>query len=149
MLELVVVLLLLGILAAVAVPRFFSLRGFQGDFYYDDVLSALRYAQRLAVASGCPVEFRFNGSDYRLTQRASCETGAFSRAIAHPGSGAAEYEGRAPGGTAASATTNPMTFDALGRVLDGSGAAVNVTVVVGTRSAVVAGESGFAHDPSI
>lgn len=147
--ELVIVLLLLGILSSVAVPRFFSLRGFQGDFYYDDVVSALRYAQRLAVASGCPVEFRFTGSDYRLTQRDACDTGAFTRSVMHPGSGEPAYDGSAPGGTSASATTNPMRFDALGRVVDSAGVPVDVTVVVGARSAAIAGESGFAHDPSI
>ena len=148
MVELVVVLILLGILAGVAAPRFFALRGFQSDYYYDDVLSALRYAQRLAVASGCPVEFRLTGSDFALNQRQSCSTGTFNRAVAHPGTGAPGYTGSAPAGLSAVAVPNPVIFDALGRALDAGGNPSDVSVLVGGRSIDVAAESGFAYDPS-
>ena len=148
MVELVLVLILLGILAGVAAPRFFALRGFQSDYYYDDVLSALRYAQRLAVASGCPVEFRITGGNFSLTQRQSCTTGSFSRAVPHPGTGAPGYTGTAPSGLSVVAVPNPVVFDPLGRALDGSLNPSDVNVLVGSRSIDVAAESGFAYDPS-
>lgn len=144
----VLVLLLVGILAAVGVPRFFSKRGFDADFYYDDVLSALRYAQRLAVASGCPVEVRFTGPDYALAQRSGCRVGVFSQAVPHPGTGAATYAGQAPAGTLLVAPTNPIVFDGLGRALDASASVTDVTLTIDARPLLLAGETGFAHDPA-
>ena len=70
--ELVLVVSLLGILAAVATPRFFSTTAFRGQFFAQDVAGALRYAQKLAVASGCDVEVTLGAGGYVLRQRAAC-----------------------------------------------------------------------------
>ena len=48
--ELVVVILLLGILAAFAIPQFFQLGDYRERAAYDEVAGAVRYAQKLAVA---------------------------------------------------------------------------------------------------
>ena len=42
--ELVTVIALLGILSAVAGPRFFAGDDFQSTFFFDDTLAAVRYA---------------------------------------------------------------------------------------------------------
>ena len=96
--ELVIVLVILGILSAVAAPRFFSRSGFHERFFFQDSLAALRYAQKLAVASGCEVQVTFSASDYALAQRASCQSGAFSQAVPNPGTGGASYTNQAPSG---------------------------------------------------
>lgn len=51
MVELVVTLIIVGILAAFVVPRFFGTHGFEERGLYDETLAALRYAQKTAVAS--------------------------------------------------------------------------------------------------
>jgi len=53
--ELALVIAILGILAGVAAPRFSALRSFEEPFFAQDVLSSLRYAQKLAGASGARV----------------------------------------------------------------------------------------------
>lgn len=48
--ELITIMLILGILAAVAVPRFFSENAFQARGTADQVMAALRYGQKVAIA---------------------------------------------------------------------------------------------------
>src|SRR6187399_410119 len=67
--ELIVVIVILGILAAVAVPRFFSDRTFLERGYYEELAAALRYAQKLAVASGCPVRMSIDAAGYEARQQ--------------------------------------------------------------------------------
>ena len=54
--ELVTTMLLLGILSATALPKFFSVSGYQQQVFFDDTLAAVRFAQKLAVATGCNVQ---------------------------------------------------------------------------------------------
>jgi MSHA pilin protein MshC len=68
--ELVVVIVLLGILATFAVPRFFSKQPFSARGYSDELASAFRYAQKVAVASGCDVSISIDTSGYSAAQRA-------------------------------------------------------------------------------
>ncbi len=145
--ELVVVMTLLGVLASVGAPRFFASRAYEADFYYQDVASALRFTQRLAVATGCPVELRFTGSDYALAQRESCQTGAFNQSVTDPSSGATGYSGQAPAGTTITSSVNPIVFDALGRALDPALVVSDVDLTIGGRGLRVAGETGFVHVP--
>lgn len=48
--ELITVLILIGVLAVVALPRFAELRAFDVRGYSDQVLSTLRFAQKAAIA---------------------------------------------------------------------------------------------------
>ena len=52
LIALIAVLIVLGILAAIAMPRFGDLSIFKTRGFYDQLTSALRYAQKAAVASG-------------------------------------------------------------------------------------------------
>jgi MSHA pilin protein MshC len=54
--ELVVVIVVLGIISAVAAPRFFDLQDYKKIAFKDELVSALRFAQKRAVASGEAVE---------------------------------------------------------------------------------------------
>jgi MSHA pilin protein MshC len=64
--ELVLVIVILGVISAVAVPRFFDRKVFDERFYFEEVLAAARYAQKLAVASGCPIRFKIDDAGYAL-----------------------------------------------------------------------------------
>ncbi|AKU21355.1 Tfp pilus assembly protein FimT/FimU [Massilia sp. NR 4-1] len=48
--ELVTVIILLGVLAAIAVPRLLGNTGMAGTVFRSDVVTALRYAQKVAVS---------------------------------------------------------------------------------------------------
>ena len=48
--ELVVVLIVIGILAAAVAPRFFGSHGFEERGFYDETIAALRYAQKSAIS---------------------------------------------------------------------------------------------------
>lgn len=65
--ELIMVIVILGIISAVALPRFFDRKTFDERFYFEEVLSSVRYGQKLAVASGCVVNVKINNSGYALT----------------------------------------------------------------------------------
>ena len=53
--ELVIVIIILGILSAAAVPKFFDQQAYKERAFKDELVNALRYAQKRAVASGCDV----------------------------------------------------------------------------------------------
>ena len=72
MVELIMVIVILGILAAVAGPRFFDRRVFDERLLYEESLSAVRYGQKLALASGCPIRARVDSAGYALSYAAAC-----------------------------------------------------------------------------
>jgi MSHA pilin protein MshC len=140
--ELVVTMVLIGILAAVAIPRMFDATAFRSRGFYDEVVNAARYGQKLAVASGCSVELSITsgtGTDggFALHQRAgSCTAGAFSREVLRPAA-SGSFAASAPSGVTLSTTTTAIIFDAQGR------ASTGVTVTVDGRSFTIAAESGY------
>lgn len=138
LIELVVTVVLIGILAAVALPRFFDATAITSRGFYDEMVQAARYGQKLAVASGCDVEFSISGGSFALHQRAtSCTSGAFTRAVSRP-AGSGFFSTSAPSGVSLSASSPSVVFDSLGRATPGG-----VTVSVDGRSLTIVGESGY------
>jgi MSHA pilin protein MshC len=64
--ELIIVIVILGVLSAVAMPMWFSKSDFEARGYFDEVIQAARYAQKMAVVSNCPVEFAVTGDGFSL-----------------------------------------------------------------------------------
>ncbi|WP_278386443.1 pilus assembly FimT family protein [Stutzerimonas kunmingensis] len=64
--ELIMVIVILGIISAVALPRFFDRNTFDERFYFEEVLSSVRYAQKLAVASGCRIQVSQDSSSGKI-----------------------------------------------------------------------------------
>ncbi len=102
LIELIVVIVLMAVLVGVAVPRFFGKADFEAPAFAQELASAARYAQKLAVVSGCPVDFAVSASGYALFQpqpaTPAC-TGAMTLAVKHPGTGEA-FAAAAPSGIA-------------------------------------------------
>jgi MSHA pilin protein MshC len=143
--ELVIAILLVGILAVVGGSRFMAIGGFTERFFLDETLGAVRYAQKLAVATGCDTQVDFSANSFSLEQRVSCSSGSYTQSVPHPGNGAMTYTGSAPSGIGLASDVDPLVFDALGRALDGSTTS-DVMITVGARTIAVAGETGFARE---
>lgn len=90
--ELVTIILLMSIIAVVSFARLGDTSAFEDRGFYDGTTNALRYAQKLAVASGCEVQFTFTSNGYSLNQRQTdCTSGAFTRAVPDPVNRNADY----------------------------------------------------------
>ena len=145
------VIVLISTIGYVTGPRFFGQAGFDQRFFRNDVLSAVRYAQKLAVATGCQVRVNFSANSYslKLQDGAPCAGTSFTTDVVHPGSGASSFSNTAAAGVSLSSDVSPLTFDALGRALASSGSVVpgNATITVSGLQVLVVGESGFAYVP--
>ncbi|NOQ42315.1 MAG: prepilin-type N-terminal cleavage/methylation domain-containing protein [Desulfuromusa sp.] len=129
--ELVVIILLLGILAAFAMPKLFNLSDYRTRAAYDEVAGAVRYAQKLAVASGCEVQVSISGNSYSLQQHSTnCTSGAFTTISNHP------ITSNTISGVSLTSSPSSFIFDAMGR---SSGA---VTVNIDSDSFTVIAETG-------
>jgi MSHA pilin protein MshC len=117
--ELLACIVIIGVLVAVTGPRFVSYQPFQERGYADEVAASLRYAQRVAVATRCDVQFTVSATGYQAMQRAAaggvCSPGgawstAVSQADANP------LSDSAPSGVVMSPATQ-IEFDWQGRVV--------------------------------
>jgi MSHA pilin protein MshC len=144
--EILVVIAILAVLAAVTAPRFFSVSDIEENFFYDDTLAALRYAQKLAIGTGCRVQVTVAANTYTLNLQNNCTGSSYTTSVIHPGTGESGYSNTAPGGTTLTSTASPIIFDALGRALNSGGAVTDFTVTVGgALDIAIVGESGFAN----
>ena len=145
--ELVVVMVLLGILAANAMPQFFAASRFEEMGFADSSAAAARFARKLAISSRCDTAFSIGPGGHGIFQRAaSCTSGAFTRAVNRPGGQA--WAAPAPSGVAVG--TLAVYFDAQGRPRDtasGSLLAGAVSYAVGARTVTIEQETGFVHMP--
>ena len=115
--ELVTVIVLLGILSIVALGRFTGGDAFAARGFFDDTVSAVRFAQKLAISNGCHVRVVITANSYQLLQRDNCLTGAFTVNVANPANRSASYaNANAPAGYAL--TAGDITFDARGLRLE-------------------------------
>ncbi len=145
LIELVMTILLLGILAVSAMPRFFDITSFQQRGFFDETLNAMHYAQKLAIASGCNVQFRITANRYQLNRpaasnRSQCKsisTGDFSQNVIRPGSGESTYQGSQSGVSLSDVT---LYFHAKGN------ASKDVSISVGARQITVIAATGFIYD---
>jgi len=145
LIELIMVIVVLGILSATAMPHFFGLSAYQQHGFFNDTLNAIRYAQKLAVATGCNVQVAISGNQFELKRPAAADrslcnstaAGDFTLAVSRPGSGEASYQGSLSGVAIADAT---LYFFAKGT------ASANATITVGSRQISVVQATGFVYD---
>jgi MSHA pilin protein MshC len=145
--ELVVLISIIGIVAAVAAPRFLAMSDLRAVQSHRQALRDLRFAQRQAASSGCPVQVDFDGSGYALTQRTQCRTGPFTRSLTDPSTGQTPYVVGLSDGLTVTSTVDPLIFDSLGRATNSGGVVGDVDLLVGTRAIEAIGESGLVRVP--
>ncbi len=145
--ELVMVIAIAAILAALAVPRLYTRNDVAARGFLDESLAAVRYAHKLAMASGCDVQVAVAASGLSLARRSACTSGGFSVAVAHPAR-AGDFSIAAP---AALAPTPAVTlwFDRIGRPRSPAGALLtaNTDIDIDGRTLRIEAETGLAWAP--
>jgi MSHA pilin protein MshC len=145
--ELVVTLVVMGILAAVVAPRFLGGHGFEERGLYDETLSALRYAQKSAIAQRRLVCVAFTAKTVTLTiasanPAASCNTDLTgpngSTPYAIDASTVSKYGGADVEFFPVPAT---LTFDPLGK----PSAAATIQISGFAQAITVEAETGYVH----
>lgn len=145
--ELITVIVILGIISAIALPRLIDRSAFQARGFEDEVLAALRYARALAVSSGCEVQVSIAGDAYTLLQQTGCAGVVFTVAVPDPATQAASYTGTAPLGITLTSVPAQFVFDVRGQAIGG---APDVVLTLGgnvNRTITVFGSTGFAQVP--
>lgn len=140
--ELVAILVLVGILAMVAMPRFFNAASHSGRGFSDQAAAFLRYAQKLAVARHAQVHVQADAGTLTLCLSATrpCPAGQGA-----PGpDGSSPYQVVAPDGVGVAASDAVFSFDADGR----PSLAGNFTLTVSAdvnRTLTVEAETGYVY----
>jgi MSHA pilin protein MshC len=145
LIELIMVIVVLGILAISAMPKFFNISTFEHRGFFDDTLNALRYAQKLAVATSCNVQVSIATNQFELkrpsaTDRSQCRSTTssdFTQPVMRPGSGEPSYQGSLSG---VSLTSTTLYFSAKGQ------ASADVNIDIGNRRITVVASTGFVYD---
>lgn len=111
--ELITVLVLLGVVGVFALGRFANQDSIAARGFFDDTVGAVRFAQKLALSSGCDVRVQLSAGGYALQQSSSCDADDFSEAVDNPADRASPYQGSAiPDGFLL--TAGDIIFDARG-----------------------------------
>lgn len=162
--ELVVMIMIVGILGAVAAGRFFGAGSFDGRAYADQLASMLRYGQKVAIAQNRNVYARVNASGIALCYQSDCAAGARVLAPAGGNSGSAAtlaacadstWACEAPPAGVTVGVSTQFYFDPVGKPFaladvppTPTSTFAGLTVPVGgstARSIVVEMETGYVH----
>jgi len=87
MVELIVVMVIMGILSAVAVERFFDNATFEAREYADQVKTVIRYAQKLAIAQNRAIYVSAPAGRFAVCTASGCAAGTLVTAPAGANSG--------------------------------------------------------------
>ncbi|MCG8383623.1 MAG: type II secretion system GspH family protein [Gammaproteobacteria bacterium] len=147
--ELVVVMIIVGVLATVSVPKFFSTAAFSERGFTAEVMTVIRFAQNLSSTTGCDIRMVTLGNEIVLQHWNSCipadhASGPY-QAVKHPSGGQA-YRKAAPSGLAL--PTVDVYFDNLGKPYDSSTSGLLTTPLdlnIGSRTIRIEPHSGFSH----
>jgi MSHA pilin protein MshC len=144
LIELVLVIVIGAILAAVAGPHFFTQSTFTQRGYTEELGAALRLAQKVAVASDCPVQVTLTASSYAVAQQAAaantCKASDTTWSTAVVGLDGQAVSNSAPSGITVSPTG---VF-----VFSGSGALTSepaLSLSVGTDTITLDASTGYAQ----
>ena len=101
MVELIMVMVLIGILGAVAGSRFFDREVFEARAYADQAKALIRYAQKLAIAQNRPVFVRSTPTGFAVCFDLAVNATSGARTVCNTAAALAEAPGGANNGTTA------------------------------------------------
>lgn len=118
LIELLMVVILVGILSIFALGRLGNQDAFAARGFFDDTVGAVRFAQKLAVSTGCDVRVVLTANSYQLLQSSSCTANDFLLPVTNPAQRTSPYQSNAiPPGF--SLTVGNITFNARGERVGG------------------------------
>jgi len=139
--ELIVVILIVGILSISVAPRFFSVTTYENRQAADEVLSALRYSQQMAMNRGGDIQLVLSPTNFTVQRSGGGN-------LRSP-DGLIPYTKTFPSGVTAAPNPNPQTinYNALGQPEDALGTLFtsNVSLVIGTNTITIEANTGYAH----
>jgi len=138
--ELVVVIMIAGIVALVAIPRFMGASGFQSRGFYDSAKSVVRFAQKTAIAWRKDVFVCVTATGVSAGTAAGCAT-----PIVNPATGNA-LSATAPSGV--TLTPAAFSFDSAGRPNPNAAVTITLTSTIAddpARQIVIERETGYVH----
>lgn len=147
MIELIMVMVVLGILSVSASSLFSGRSAYDERFFYEDVLAGLRHAHKLAMSTGCGVEFDRTATGFTLKQDTNCFSAAaasYTVAIFKPG----DSIGYTVVGSPAiwTSAVDPLLFTAKGQVTNTAGAIqTTATLTAGARIISIDGQTGYVR----
>jgi len=149
--ELVAVMVITGIIAAIAAPRFIGVDAFDARGSYSTLVSALRYAQKTAIAQRTTVCTNINTvtNVVTLTFRSSADCSlASSGTVIDPATQVA-YSKALSSNVSITAPVSTIGFDGLGRPVPNAAATFTVKNAVvlseSTRTITVEAETGYVR----
>ncbi len=150
--EIVMALVIMGVLAVAAGPKFFSTTTYDQRVYYDEVLNSVRYARRLAIATNSHIQVNLTSTSITLqyrTEGGSCAAGTTFSPVMDPTNRTSGYVKTAPGSTTITFSANwPIYFNGLGQALRASDCTVissNTITIAGGNTVTVIGQTGFVQ----
>jgi MSHA pilin protein MshC len=142
MVELIVTMIMIGILAAVAIPRMNVLGGFDEIGYRDQVIAALEFARKSAVVQRRNVQVTLAGNALSFDIASDTPEGAaamtFNRQLLLPGSNSNQIS---PRGSTTLNGPATLVFDTLGR----ASAASYVYTVTGDSAVTLTVDAGTGY----
>jgi MSHA pilin protein MshC len=142
MVELVTVMVVASILAVFALPKLTNTHGTDERSFYDEVQTALRYGQKIALASRRNVCVRVANPNVSLLYAVGAACAAGNPAVPVPGGAAAAYTITAPTGVA----VGPNGFFQFDSANSGSPLPnASHLITVGNRTVTVEINTGYVH----
>lgn len=146
-LELILVIVVIGIISAVALPRMLNRTSFDEWGYHDQVVAALQYARKSAVASRRQVCVTLGSGGLALTRPLSAPEASPScsgaPAFALPDRSTNQLP--LPQGVSLSPAALSFQFDALGRPLSGGATSTFIVQIAGQPDITIERETGFVR----
>jgi MSHA pilin protein MshC len=148
LIELVSVIVVVGVLAAVAIPRFVGVDSFASRGFADEAIGVVRYAQKTAIAWRATVFVCISANEVRAISNSNCGAPV---TLKHPATGG-DLVATAPTGVTATAgvcpaiTTVSFSFDGEGR--PSAATTINLCSTIAgdpARRINVEAETGYVH----
>lgn len=135
LIELITVIIIVAVIGIVGASKFFGQAAFKEAQVQQELLSALRYAQKIAIASQCPVLVNIGSSSYSLNYALPC-----SGNVKNPATQDNYSETSLPATISSSSST--FSFDASGNISPSTGG----SITIGNFNITLEPISGFAHE---
>ncbi len=133
--ELITVILIVSILSVVGASKFLGNSTFKDSQVHQELLSAFRFAQKIAIASQCPITISLTSNSYQLSYSSPC-----SGNVKHPADQNAFSKTGLP--VVITSSSNTFSYDAAGNMTPATGGVINI----GRFSITLEAVTGFAHE---